>query len=76
VLYATQNSFDTMAVDIDTTHGFQAGTPHRLFTAPSPVANGWDVAPDGKRFLLVASPNGGRTAPFTVVLNWQAGLKK
>jgi eukaryotic-like serine/threonine-protein kinase len=75
LLYVTQNGFDVMAVDIDTRHGFQAGAPRRLFTLAS-VAGGWDIAPDAKRFLFVASPSGGRTAPFTVVLNWQAGLKK
>jgi len=66
-----------MAVDIDTSKEFQAGTPRRLFTAPPGVlAAGWDLSPDGKRFLFVAPPNNGRTIPFTVVLNWAAGLKK
>ena len=37
---------------------------------------GWDLSPDGKRFLFVAPPGIGRTIPFTVVLNWAAGLKK
>jgi hypothetical protein len=63
-------------VDIDTRHGFQAGTPRRVFNAPSLANSGWDLAPDGKRFLCIASANGARAAPFTVVLNWQAGLKK
>ena len=66
-----------MAVDIDTSKGFQAGTPRRLFSAPTEaLTTGWDLAPDGKRFLFVAPPNAGRTVPFTVVLNWAAGLKK
>jgi eukaryotic-like serine/threonine-protein kinase len=66
-----------MAVDIDTSKGFQAGTPQRLFNAPSEALTaGWDLAPDGKRFLFVAPPGAGRTIPFTVVLNWAAGLKK
>ena len=37
---------------------------------------GWDLSPDGKRFLFVAPPNTGRVIPFTVVVNWAAGLKK
>jgi hypothetical protein len=67
-----------MAVDIDTSKGFQAGTPHRLFNAPPSAAqiNGWDLAPDGKRFFFAAPPNTGRVIPFTVVANWAAGLKK
>ena len=66
-----------MAVDIDTSKGFQAGPPRRLFAAPPPLISvGWDLAPDGKRFLFIAPPGGGRTVPFTVVLNWMAALKK
>ena len=36
----------------------------------------WDVTPDGQRFLLAASIEGGATSPFTVVLNWQTALTK
>ena len=41
--------------------------------------NLYDVAPDGNRFLVLepAAPTGsGAGLPFTVVLNWQAVLKK
>ena len=66
-----------MAVDIDTSKGFQAGTPRRMFSVPGTTTNaGWDLSPDGKRFLFAAPPNTGRVIPFTVVLNWAAGLKK
>jgi Tol biopolymer transport system component len=61
------NNGQAMAVDIDTSKGFEAGTPRRIFTGPLGVANdGWDLSPDGKRFLLVAPPGTGRTIPFTV----------
>jgi eukaryotic-like serine/threonine-protein kinase len=76
IFYASPN-LDIMAVDIDTSKEFQAGTPRRLFTAPPPLlAIGWSMTPDAKRFLFITTPNGGRPAPFTVVLNWAAGLKK
>jgi Tol biopolymer transport system component/predicted Ser/Thr protein kinase len=76
LLYANIN-LDLMAVDIDTTKGFQAGAPRRLFTAPPPLLDiGWSMTADAKRFLFITTPNGGRPAPFTVVLNWAAGLKK
>ncbi len=65
-----------MAVDIDTSKGFQAGTPRRMFAAPSVQNVGWDLSPDGKHFLFSAPPNTGRVIPFTVVLNWAAGLKR
>jgi hypothetical protein len=66
-----------MAVDIDTSKGFQAGTPHRLFSAsPSVTQTGWDFDAVHKRFLM-ADPSGkGHVNPFTVVLNWAAELKK
>ncbi|HWS98118.1 MAG TPA: hypothetical protein VN620_16765, partial [Candidatus Methylomirabilis sp.] len=70
-----------MAVDIDTSKGFQAATPRRLFTVPptvhftAPFAS-YDISPDGKRFLFLAAPGQGHVIPFTVVLNWAAGLKK
>ena len=44
--------------------------------SPCRRALGWDLAPDGKRFLFVAPPNGARAAPFEVVLNWATALKK
>jgi hypothetical protein len=31
---------------------------------------GWSVAPDAKGFLFATTPNGGRPAPFTVMLNF------
>ena len=76
-LYYVSTASQMMAVDIDTSKEFEAGTPRRLFAAP-PLAlvAGWDISPDGKRFLFIAPPNTGRTIPFTVVLNWAAGLKK
>jgi eukaryotic-like serine/threonine-protein kinase len=69
--------FQVMAVDIDTSKGFQAGTPRRIFTAPpTTTTSSWDLSPDGKRFLFVAPPSAGRVIPFTVIVNWAASLKK
>jgi len=77
LFYTFAATFGVMAVDVDTRSGFQAGTPKRLFTAPPPLLPvGWDLAPDGKRFLFITTPAGGRTAPFTVVLNWASALKQ
>jgi len=66
-----------MAVDVTTDKAFQAGVPRRLFTVP-PINVAPDVSADGKRFLYGAIGGSGTTAqtPFTVVLNWQAALKK
>ena len=36
----------------------------------------WDVTADGRRFLVAVPLEQSAQAPFTVVLNWQEGLKK
>jgi Tol biopolymer transport system component len=75
-LFYSSHNLEEMAVDIDTSKGFRAGPPRLLFAAPPPLLDvGWDAAPDGKRFLFVAQPGGKSTVPFTVVLNWAAGLR-
>ena len=76
-LFYVAQAGQVMAVDIDTSKGFQAGTPRRMFAAPpTATAASWDLSPDGKRFLFAAPPGAGRTIPFTVIVNWAAGLKK
>jgi len=66
-----------MAVDVTTTGAvFQAGVPKQLFAAPPNVGD-WDVTADGKRFLAAVPPAQQTTlTPITVVLNWEAALKK
>jgi Tol biopolymer transport system component/predicted Ser/Thr protein kinase len=76
LFYVNAATFDMMGVDIDTSNGFQAGSPRRLFAVPPPLFNGWTLSPDAKRFVFITTPNGGRQAPFTVVLNWAAALRK
>jgi Tol biopolymer transport system component len=75
LFYTTISTFGLMAVDVDTSKGFQALTTRRLFMAPPPLLpTNWSLAPDDNQFLFVAAADGGRTAPFTVVLNWHAAL--
>jgi serine/threonine protein kinase/Tol biopolymer transport system component len=75
-----------MVVAVDTKKAaFSAGTPRALFptrTLLEDHAEGsryytYDVSPDGKRFIVserVAPAN--QTTPLTLVLNWQAALKR
>jgi dipeptidyl aminopeptidase/acylaminoacyl peptidase len=59
--------------------GMQTDTPHELFPVsfPAAVLSPHDISADGQRFLVLEAAAGGPTvAPLTVVLNWQAGLKK
>jgi eukaryotic-like serine/threonine-protein kinase len=67
---------NVVAVDVTSDKTFQAGAPKRLFSSPSVVASGFDVTAGGKQFLIGAPQGTGTPAPFTVVLNWRAGLKK
>jgi hypothetical protein len=64
------NKLTTMKLALGT--AVQPGTPTELFTAPS---SDWEPSPDGKRFLFLV-PQQQQPAPLTVVLNWQAELKK
>ncbi len=74
LFYLSPNGM-AMAVDVNTTGIFQAGIPKPLFKVPSGLLY-WDVTADGKRFLMPAPSASSAGAPFTVVLNWQAALKK
>jgi Tol biopolymer transport system component len=64
-----------MAVAVGPGQEFRVGTPTPLFQTPAGTIVG-DVTADGKRFLLIAPVGPSASVPFTVVLNWTAGLKK
>jgi hypothetical protein len=67
-----------MAVKLKTGNGTaEPSAPAELFPLPADDA-GWcpyDVAPDGQRFLVLATP-GQQAQPLTVIVNWPALLKK
>jgi Tol biopolymer transport system component len=76
-LYYITPDWKLMAVEVTTNPVFQAGTAKLLFQAPQqPSVTVGDYTVDGKRFLFLAPEGQTAQAPFTVVLNWQAGLKK
>jgi eukaryotic-like serine/threonine-protein kinase len=83
-LYYIAPDGNVIAVEITAGTIFRAGTPKRLFQAPSnrsiyayaPAFSTWDVAADGTRFLMPAPAAASSPSPFTVVLNWTALLKK
>jgi hypothetical protein len=62
-----------MAVDVKTDAAFQPGEPRAVFDAHNAS---WDVTADGKEFLVAMPAVQTAPAPFTVVLNWQAGVRK
>ena len=60
--------------------GLEFGSPAALFRLVEPqgvAAYTYDVSPDGKRILALAPSQGtSDIAPLTVLMNWQAALKK
>jgi len=88
-LFYISPSSKMMAVDVTLSPTFKAGIPKELFAAPISGGGGggvtsvtrYDVTADGQRFFIntvgVGEANGASvSSPITVVLNWQAGLKK
>ena len=68
-----------MMVDIDPSTGFTPGNPLELFEGTyhgDTNSQGYDVHPDGDRFLMVKPVMTGRTDPIFVVLNWFEELKE
>ena len=73
-LYYRARDRRVMAVAIATEPEFRPGKPEPLGFFAS-LGDMWDCTADGRRFLVVTA-KGKDQAPFTVVLNWQAALKK
>ena len=69
-----RNGDKMMAVDVQTSPAFRAGAPKVLFQGTY-VAS-YDVAPDGKRFLMIKPPAISSTGQVTVVLNWFEELRR
>jgi len=71
-----------MAVEVSLNPVFKAGIPKALFPVSyNGSSNEYDVATDGQRFLVNSifpgtEPGSPASPHLTVVLNWQAGLKK
>jgi eukaryotic-like serine/threonine-protein kinase len=82
IFYLTEDRERVMAVDIRASPGkVEAGVPHALFPASLSGPNilyPYDVTPDGQRFLIQEPlpQTGAGAATFTILMNWQAGLRK
>jgi Tol biopolymer transport system component len=64
-----------MSVSIDSSRTFHAGVPRELFQEPVGTIREAATA-DLKRYLLVVPAKQEGPQSFTVVVNWEAGLKK
>jgi eukaryotic-like serine/threonine-protein kinase len=68
-----------MAVTVDTKQGFRAEKPRRLFAGQFSGAGrdtSFDVATDGRRFVMVKSDEASTLRQLTVVQNWFEELKQ
>jgi hypothetical protein len=72
-----------LAVDIESSSAFHSGSPHVLFTTPAAFgvasgqyAHGWDVTPDGQRFLTTFPARDTPAPAINVVMNWERALAK
>ena len=78
-LYYYDNKGKIMEVDVTLGPKIVAGVPRELFDiAPirADMTRAWSMTGDGQRFLFVTRAADADLAPFTVVLNWMAELKK
>ncbi len=72
-----------MAVAVKTESTFLPGGSSRLFQTrlnplpiPAGTRNRYVVSPDGQQFLVRQPPEGRPMLPITIVVNWQADLRK
>jgi hypothetical protein len=62
-----------------TAQGLDFGSPAALFRVVEPLgsfAYPYDIAADGKILAIAPSGATGAAAPLTLLVNWDAGLKK
>ena len=69
-----------MAVDVESTPAFRLGVPKPLFQTRLNMLAGptrrFGVSADGQRFLMHVPLGSEAVAPITVIVNWQAALKR
>lgn len=65
---------EVLEIDVQTTPTFRAGVPRRLFTLPLIASSGsypgFDVSPDGQRFLFIEPDSEAARTSLIVVLNF------
>jgi hypothetical protein len=80
IVYVSQEG-RLMAVKVGAGPVFRPSAPEPLFQVgiraalPAPFWT-WDVTADGKLFVAAVEPQSAGNAPITVVLDWQAALKR
>ena len=80
-LFYRSNDGNLMVVPVKSGAVFETGVPRPLFPIAVNASGGvgyhnYAVSNDGQRFLVASNAAGQKSVPMTVVLNWQAALKK
>jgi eukaryotic-like serine/threonine-protein kinase len=71
-----------MRVPVSRTGGFSLGTATPMFTTPiyggaaQTVSSRWDVGPGSQWFIFATVAASDSSPPITVVVNWQAAMRK
>jgi len=83
LFFLAKNDTVLMAVDVDLSGSApRVGTPRELFgvrlvySPTSPEWGAYDVAADGKRFLVDSEDQAPVPEPINLIVNWDAALKK
>jgi Tol biopolymer transport system component len=78
-LLFTSTAGTVMSVEVSLSPAFKMGTPKELFRLRR-ITTAWDMTGDGQKFIAFTLPSGAAEnrplEPITVVLNWEAGLRK
>ena len=64
------------SVSVKTAPALELGAPTALFALTGPDWIGFDVSPDGKRFLAIVPKIVADELPLNVVVNWTSGVGK
>jgi Tol biopolymer transport system component len=75
LIYAGEDGFTLMAVDVQTSPTFKAGAPHKLFKLRGDCL--WvDITRDGQRVLVTVPAGQASASTITLEMNWTAAVRK
>jgi Tol biopolymer transport system component len=75
-LFYVSGANKIMAVEVKSDGKFEYGVPKVLFGVHMPPTGLFDVTRDGKRFLVLNGAEPEANTPMTLVIHWNAGLRK
>ena len=73
---ATDGRMMAVPISLGSTVEFDAALPLFQTMLPEAAYGAYDVAADGKRFLIPMPPDGRDSTPITVMVNWMAARRR